>query len=115
LFFAFAFESFIAKHGRQPLWGGKDRSGLKVLLKNQSTENLSLERLKNLWGHFLDSNEPFTVKQGDSLAYFCSNVDKFADGPILATPRKGGGNGRTTATDLAIRNARALGLDRLTN
>jgi hypothetical protein len=114
-FFTFAFESFTVEHERKPLWGGKDYAGLKNLLKGQSPETLSLERLKNLWQNFLASTEAFTAKQGGSLAYFCSNVDKFADGPILATPQKGGSNGKPTATDLAIRNARALGLDRRLN
>ena len=31
--------------------------------------------------------EPFTAKQGDGLAYFCTNLDKFADGPILAAQK----------------------------
>jgi len=82
------------KHGRKPLWQGKDCNGLKNLLKNQNAESLSLQRLKALWRNFLDSTEPFTVKQGDSLAYFCSNIDKFSDGPILAAQSKGKGNGK---------------------
>jgi hypothetical protein len=105
-FLAFAFESFAAKHGRKPLWQGKDLNGLKNLLKNHSAESVSLERLQANWQNFLDSTEPFTVKQGDSLCYFCSNVDKFSDGPILAALGRGGTNGKPTATDLAIRNAR---------
>lgn len=109
-FFNFAFESFAVKHGRKPLWQGKDRNGLKNLLKNQNAESLPLERLKTLWRNFLDSTEPFTVKQGGSLAYFCSNVDKFADGPILTAPQKGRASGKLTGTELAIHNAKALGL-----
>jgi len=108
-FLAFAFESFAAKHGRKPIWQGKDHNGLKNLLKNQSAESLPLERLKANWRNFLDSTEAFTVRQGDSLAYYCANVDKFSDGPILAAPGRGT-NGKPTATDLALRNARALGL-----
>jgi hypothetical protein len=96
--FAFAFESFAVKHGRKPLWQGKDRNGLKNLLKNQSAESLPLERLKTNWRNFLDSTEAFTAKQGDSLAYFCSNVDKFSDGPVLAAPGKGT-NGKPTVSD----------------
>lgn len=114
-FFTFAFESFAVKHGRKPLWQGKDRNGLKNLLKNQNPEDLPLEGLKTNWRNFLASTEAFTVRQGGSLAYFCSNVDKFSDGPILAALGKGGTNGKPTATDLAIRNARALGLDRPIN
>jgi len=108
-FFQFAHESFALKHRRKPLWQGKDRNGLKNLLRSQGAAALPLERLQSVWRNFLDSTEAFTVKQGDSLAYFCSNIDKFSDGPILAAPGKGI-NGKPTATDLAIQNARALGL-----
>jgi hypothetical protein len=113
-FFAFAFESFAVKHKRNPLWQGKDFSSLKRLLKGQSAELLPLERLTALWRSFLDSTDAFIVKQGDSLAYFCSNIDKFSDGPMLAAPGKGT-NGKPTATDLAMRNAAGLGLHRRVN
>jgi len=89
-----AYESYGAKHGREPIWQGKDFSALKRLLKSQSAERLPLDRLIALWKNFLDSSELFTVKQGDSLAYFCSNIDKFADGPLLAIAPKGGSDGR---------------------
>jgi hypothetical protein len=46
--------------------------------------------LKTLWGHFAASTEPFTTRQGDSLAYFCMNIGRFSDGPIFAAS---GGNG----------------------
>ncbi len=91
-FFSHAFESYRAKHGRAPIWSGKDRNGLKSLLKGQSIKSLPLERLQTLWQSYLDSTEVFTVKQGGSLAYFCSNLDKFSDGPMLAG--KGNSNGR---------------------
>lgn len=85
-FYSYANESYRVKHdGRKPLWQGKDRNGLKNLLKSQSAEALPLERLQTLWRNFLDSTEPFTARQGDSLAYFCLNADKFSDGPLLAT------------------------------
>lgn len=84
VFFALAYESFAVKHNRKPLWLGKDRTGLKALLKSQGAASLPLERLRANWQNFLDSTEAFTAKQGDSLAYFCSNLDKFSDGPILA-------------------------------
>ena len=109
-FCQFASESYTSKHGQQPIWVGKDWNGLKSLLKSQSAENLSSERLKTNWRNFLASTEAFTLRQGDSLAYFCSNIDKFSAGPILAEPRKGT-NGKPTATDLALQNARALGLN----
>ncbi len=108
-FFQFAYESFTCKHGRKPIWQGKDQKGLKNLLRNQDVAAVSLERLQALWRNFLDSTDAFTVKQGDSLAYFCSNIDKFSDGPIRAGNRKVT-NGNLTGTELATHNARALGL-----
>ena len=93
-FFAFAFEAFTSKHERKPPWQGKDHKGLKGLLRSQSAESLPLERLQTIWRNFLDSTEAFTVKQGNSMAYFCANVDKFSDGPILAVPERGT-NGRS--------------------
>jgi hypothetical protein len=109
-FFSYVFESYRVKHQRPPIWTGKDKRGLKNLLRNQSPEALPLSRLTALWDNYSASSEVFTVKQHDSLAYFCSNVDKFSDGPILIAPGKGT-NGKPTATELAMRNAKALGLD----
>jgi helix-turn-helix protein len=93
-FFMFASESFTVKRQRKPFWQGKERNGLRSLLKNFGVESLSLERLQVLWRNFLDSTDPFIVKQSDSLAYFCSNIDKFADGPLGAGTQIGGANGR---------------------
>jgi hypothetical protein len=98
-FFEFALRSFTAKHGRKPLWQGKDWNSLKNLLKNHSAESLPLERLKTNWRNFLESTEAFTIKQGDSLAYFCLSIDKFSDGPILATPQKGRSNGKPSVSE----------------
>jgi hypothetical protein len=93
-FYAFAFGSYSAKHGRKPLWSGKEQKSLQTLLKSHAPEALPLERLKLLWEHFATSTEPFTAKQGDSLAYFCSNLDKFSDGPISQS--RGKVNGKDT-------------------
>jgi hypothetical protein len=92
-FIEYAHESYTAKHGTKPLWQGKDFKTLQTLLRHHSPESLPLERLKTLWEHFAASTEPFTAKQGDSLAYFCANLGKFSDGPILAAPGKAGTNG----------------------
>jgi hypothetical protein len=79
-FVDFAYRSFEAKHGQRPAWNGKDFNGLKALLsKNQ---NLTLAELERRWTHYAGSTEPFTTKQGDSLAYFCSKFDVFISGPI---------------------------------
>lgn len=113
-FVDFAFKGYEAKHGRKPLWQGKDFSALKALLRAQSAEHLPLSRLTTLWRYFIDSTEAFIGKQGGSLAYFCSNIDKFSDGPLTAGSGKVN-YGKPTATDLALRNARTLGLDKPVN
>jgi len=48
-FVDFSFESYRAKHGRDPIWQGKDFSALKRLLKSQSAERLPLDCLIALW------------------------------------------------------------------
>lgn len=79
-FVDFAYRTFEAKHRQKPTWSGKDFNSLKALLgKNQS---LTLAELERRWTHYARSTEPFTTKQGDSLAYFCSKFDAFISGPI---------------------------------
>lgn len=105
-FVDFAHRTFEAKYGAKPSWQGKDWKGLQNLLA--SNKSLGSEELQARWQNYLASTEAFTVKQGGSLAYFCTHADSFITGPILA--QKGGANGKQTGTDLAIQNARALGL-----
>jgi hypothetical protein len=103
-FFDFAYETYSAKHGSNPLWTGKDFNGLKSRLKAHSAGALSLDRLKQLWRNYLESSELFTVKQGDGLAYFCANLDKFSDGPIKE-------RGKTDARDALAQSIANSGLD----
>jgi hypothetical protein len=98
-FFDFAYESYRAKHDRAPLWRGKDRCQLQALLREQNPEALPIDRLKLLWQHFISSTDAFIQKQGDSLAYFCSNLDKFSDGPLFDLPRKENTDGKATLSD----------------
>jgi hypothetical protein len=115
-FFAYAFESYRAKHQRAPIWTGKDRTGLKNLLQSQTAAALPLERLRVLWENFSASTEPFQLKQGDSLAYFCSNIDKFSDGPILAVLQKGKSNGRPDTNEAVAATMRGFAINnRLAN
>ena len=106
-FIAQAHESYTAKHGAKPLWQGKDYKALQTLLRNHSPESLPRKRLRALWEHFAASTEPFTAKQGDSLAYFCTNLDKFVAGPILAG--KESTNGKGNSTSITEQNMRNLG------
>jgi hypothetical protein len=82
-FVDFAYRSFEAKHRQKPTWSVKDFNGLKALLKRNQT--LAAAELERRWQHYSGSTEPFTAKQGDSLAYFCAKFDSFIDGPILGT------------------------------
>lgn len=108
-FLDFAKTSFEAKHKHPPTWDcfGKDGAALAAFLRRAPHVTLELWQVHIL--NFFDSTEAFTVKQGGSLAYFVRRFDTFEKGPIL----EGGssGNRKPTGTDLAIRNARALGLD----
>jgi hypothetical protein len=96
-FYRFAFEGYAQKRGQKPTWLGKDRKLLQNLLRATAAPLTELERR---WRNYLASTEPFTVKQGDSLGYFCSNIDKFSDGPLLAFPMKGGSNATNRADNL---------------
>lgn len=90
-FVDFAYHSFEAKHRQPPAWAEKDFKNLKALLKRNQAH--ALEELERRWTHYLSSTEAFTVKQGDSLAYFCSKFDAFISGPIT---EKGKPNGNAT-------------------
>jgi hypothetical protein len=114
-FLEFAKTSFEAKHKHSPTWDcfGKDGAALAGFLRR--APHVTLDVWQAHISSFFDSTEVFTVKQGGSLAYFISKFDAFARGPILAGPQKGGGNGKPTASELAMQNARNLGLDRQVN
>jgi len=107
-FVDFAYEAFEAKHGQKPTWTGKDFKALAAMLA--SNRSLDAAEMEKRFQNYLASTEAFTVKQGDSLAYFCAHPDSFLNGPIFE-PRKVA-NGNQTSSDLAIQNARALGLGR---
>jgi hypothetical protein len=95
-FVEFAKETFKAKHdGCSPAWTGRDYGRLSALLK--SDPNLQLEEMKRRWEFFLSSPQQFIRDQGDSLAFFCSNFDRFINGPLFAAP-VGGKNGKTKPT-----------------
>jgi hypothetical protein len=101
-FVDFAFAAFNVKHGQKPVWLAKDYRALRDLLGK--APSLALSELHSRWENYLQSTEPFTAKQGWSLTYFCSNVDKFLTGPILAAG-KGGINADQRTRD----NLRAAG------
>jgi hypothetical protein len=96
-FVDYAYKTFQGKHGQRPNWNGRDFKTLKALLgENQTITAAELERR---WNHYAQSTEPFTAKQGDSLAYFCAKFDSFIDGPIFTQPKGVNRNGKPTLGD----------------
>jgi len=91
-FVEFAHKTFEEKRKVKPSWLGKDFEHLRLLLK--ANASLDLTELERRWRNYLDSTEPFTLKQGGGLAYFADHCDSFADGPLLAIAPKGGTNGK---------------------
>lgn len=90
-FIDFAYRIFEEKHKFKPSWSGKDFQQFKNLLK--ANRSLGAGELERRWRNYLDSTEPFTSKQGDSLAYFASNCDKFSASPIPKPAVGTNGNG----------------------
>jgi uncharacterized protein YdaU (DUF1376 family) len=96
-FLDFAFGAFEAKHGQKPAWNGKDFKALSTLLANN--KGLGADELQRRFGNYLASTEPFTQKQGGSLAYFCARIDSFLAGPITVGLLKGKTNAKPSVND----------------
>ena len=101
-FFEYAYESFSSAHGTPPAWGKKDGAALKALLGRLPAAAVTLEDIKSRWDNFAESTEEFTCKQGGSLAYFCSAIDRFMHGPIFYRPPNGRKGYDQTTTDQNI-------------
>jgi hypothetical protein len=97
VFVQFAREDFQTRHsGQKPTWNGKDFRQLREFLERNP--DVDLAELKRRWAHFVSSLQPFIRNQGESLGFFCSNFDRFIDGPLFAAPVSGGTNGKTKPT-----------------
>jgi hypothetical protein len=106
-FVEFAHKLYLAKHCQKPTWGRTQYKNLADLLKR--AEATTLAELQRRFSNYLASTESFIVRNGFSLSIFCMRFDALGKGPIF---QQGGmSNGKPTATDLAIQNAKALGLD----
>jgi hypothetical protein len=97
-FVDFANQTFEEKRKVKPSWLGKDFEHLRLLLK--ANASLSLTELQTRWRNYLESTEPFTLKQGGGLAYFAGHCDSFAGGPILEPVR--GNNGAANRNGGAV-------------
>lgn len=103
-FVDYAYRAFQAKHeGQSPVWGKRDFQSLKELLGR--SKSLTEAEMQRRWSNYLASTEAFTMKQGCSLAYFCSKFDSFMVGPLL---QKGE---RLDARDALRKTLAASGLD----
>lgn len=96
-FVDFAYKTFEEKCKVKPSWLGKDFEHLRGLLK--ANASLNREELERRWRNYLDSTEPFTFKQGCSLAYFADHCDSFASGPILKPTGGSNANGNLSAQE----------------
>ena len=104
-FFDFAYKSFQLKHnGQPPTWTGKDQKQLQNLLRGKGMEGLPLQELKRRWENYARSTEGFTLKQGLSLAHFCTHLDAFISGPPAE-------KGKTDARDAIARTIAESPLD----
>jgi len=101
----YAYKAFERKHGQPPAWNGRHYAALKEVLSIRRSLT-SLEFFRR-FENFLASTEPFTAKQGDSLAYFCQHFDSFLEGPIISAPARKGG--KLSGRELTEANLRATG------
>jgi hypothetical protein len=108
-FLEFAKSAYTLKHGEPPTWDcfGKDGAALAAFLRR--APHITPEEWQTRLSHYFESTEAFTLKQGGSLSYFIQKFDAFASGPILERPGGNNGTGKLSASDLATRNAKALG------
>ncbi len=88
----YAYRDFERIHAQPPTWDDTDYVALAKLFRNKP--KLSSLEFHRRWLNFSFSTEPFETKQAMRLRYFCANFDKFIEGPLLARPAGGGGNGR---------------------
>lgn len=76
----FAFSSYDEKFSEVPNWAERDRAELKALFDRKS--DLTLVEFQRRWGFYLQSTDPFYVRQGHSLKFFCVHAfDAVRDGP----------------------------------
>ena len=73
--FKVAYDSYLNKHRAIPHWSGRDGKQLKSLLR--SDHALTIDEFTRRWNEYLKTKDTFHSRQGGSLAYFCTNFDKF--------------------------------------
>jgi phage replication O-like protein O len=72
----YAFSRYQDQHGGQkPNWTQADFVQLAALFRRKG--DLSIETFCTHWDGYVTTDDPFHLKQGGSLRYFCANFDKF--------------------------------------
>jgi hypothetical protein len=82
---------------------GSDHKQLANFLRQQSSA--TVEQITGWLRNAFASDDAPPLRHGFRLREFCAHAAKYTQGPL-----KAGGNAKTTPTELAIQNAKALGL-----
>jgi hypothetical protein len=75
----YAEQTWKERFGSNPTWAKKDYVQLAGLLRLRP--GLLFEEFSARWGRYLDDGDPFTARQGYSLAFFCSRFDAYMERP----------------------------------
>lgn len=96
--FESCYESYRGHHGAPPTWGGKEAKALARFLKENTSQ--AATEIARRYRNLLASTDRYHGREKHgSLCHLLQNFDTFADGPILAIPTKGNGNGNSTIGD----------------
>ena len=82
----FSFGDFTMRMHQKPSWATKDYVQLTALFKRKP--DLTELEWKSRWKRFAESADPFDIKMGLSLGFFCTNFDRFIkDKPKVSSTR----------------------------
>jgi hypothetical protein len=76
----YATTSFLTLKGQNPAWGKADDAQLSGLFGRK--RDLTLQEFQRRWDNYARSTDSFIASQGLSLRFFCSQFDRFLDGPV---------------------------------
>ena len=82
---AYARATFEVKTGHSPCWNSNHRHALWEFVQQY---DLSLDEFKRRWDIFLASDDPFDLKQGFSLIWFCRNPDRYIQRVVAKSKRE---------------------------
>lgn len=105
-----AFTAFKARTGNSPTWDGSDYKALDDLFHKKP--DLGFSEFNQRWANFLGSDDPFDVKQGFRLRYFCANFDRFTNEATNGRLPVSKSTQRNESSDAALRRMATRFLDR---